>query len=121
MTAAYTSLESRFRRINLINDAAGVLQWDMAAMMPNGGADVRGDQLANLRVVAHEQLIDKSVGDLLSEAETSASGLDPWQRANLYEMRRDWRHATAVPADLVAAQSKAVSDCEMLWRTARAA
>jgi carboxypeptidase Taq len=121
MTAAYTTLESRFRRLQLVGDAAGVLQWDMAAVMPDGGADVRGDQLATLKVVAHDMLTDPKTGDLLSEAESANGSLDAWQRANLAEMRRRWRHATAVPVDLVAALSKAVSDCEMLWRSARAA
>ncbi len=36
-------------------------------------------------------------------------------------MRREVAHATAVPADLVAAISKACSECEMLWRKARPA
>ncbi len=117
---AYASLEQRYRRLNLVRDALGVLQWDMAAMMPAGGADVRGDQLATLKVVAHEMLTDPAMGDLLAAAEAQA-GLDSWQRANLREMRREWVHATAVPGELVATLSKAVSDCEMRWRDARAA
>ena len=121
MTSAYASLEARFRRLTLLGDAQGVLQWDMAAIMPDGGAGVRGDQLAALKVVSHEILTDRAVGDLLDGAESENRALDPWQRANLVEMRRSWRHATAVPAELVAARSKAVSDCEMAWRTARAA
>src|SRR5262249_30490096 len=118
---AYASLEARFRRLQLIGDALGVLQWDMEAVMPDGGAGVRGEQLANLKVVAHEILTDSSTGDLLSEAEAAADGLDAWQRANLQGMRRTWGHATAVPADLVAARSKAISECEMSWRAARPA
>ena len=120
-TSAYAALEKRFRRLNLVRDAAAMLQWDMAAMMPNGGADVRGDQLATLKVIIHEQITDPAVGDLLAAADEAADALDPWQRANLREMRRGWIHAAAVPADLVEALSKAVSDCEMRWREARPA
>jgi hypothetical protein len=29
--SAYDALEKRFRRLNLVRDAVGVLQWDMAA------------------------------------------------------------------------------------------
>ena len=36
-------------------------------------------------------------------------------------MQRDWRQATCLPADFVEAKSRAVSDCEMAWRTARPA
>lgn len=41
MTDAYKSLEARFRRINVLSDIGGMLHWDMAAMMPNGGANAR--------------------------------------------------------------------------------
>jgi carboxypeptidase Taq len=119
--AAYEALEKRFRRLSLVRDAASMLQWDMAAMMPKGGADVRGDQLAILKVIIHEQMTDPAMADLLAAANEAAPQLDEWRRANLREMRRAWVHASAVPADLVEALSKAVSDCEMLWRDARAA
>lgn len=122
MTAAYGELERRFRRLALLGEAGGMLQWDMAAVMPAGGAGIRGAQLAELRLIAHEALTDPRVGELLDRAESGeAQGLDPWGRANLREMRRAWRHASALPGDLVAAQSLAVSECEMLWRGARAA
>jgi carboxypeptidase Taq len=122
MTAAYGELERRFRRLALLGEAAGILQWDMAAVMPPGGAGIRGAQLAELKLVAHETLTDPRIGDLLARAESDeAAGLDPWGRANLREMRRAWRHASALPGQLVTAQSLAVSECEMLWRSARAA
>src|SRR6185437_5980773 len=38
MTAAYASLEARFRRLGLVNEAVAMLNWDTAAMMPDGGA-----------------------------------------------------------------------------------
>jgi carboxypeptidase Taq len=122
MTSAYRDLERRFRRLALLGEAAGMLQWDMAAVMPPGGAAIRGEQLAELRLVTHEILTDPRLSDLLDRAEQDeAATLDDWQRANLREMRRGWRHASVLPGDLVAAQSRSVSECEMLWRSARAA
>ena len=117
--AAYAELEKRFRRIHLLGDAVGVLQWDMAAMMPDGGAAVRGEQLATLKLVVHEAMTDPALGDLIAAAD-GETGLDVWQRANHREMRRAWLHATALPGDLVEALSRAVSICEMRWRAARA-
>ena len=48
MTAmdAYRSLETRFRRWSALREAAGVLHWDMSAMMPEGGHGARAEQLA---------------------------------------------------------------------------
>lgn len=113
--AAYKALETRFKRMNLVYDAIAMLDWDAAAMMPDGGANARADQVATLKVIAHDQATDPAMAELLDQAKPA----DPWAQANLREMRRGWLHATAVPGDLVEAKSKAVSECEMRWRTAR--
>lgn len=116
----YKSLEARFARLGALQDATAMLQWDTATLMPAGGAAARAEQLATLRLVCHELLTDPALADLLAAAEAEPA-LDPWQRANLAEMRRLTVHATAVPADLVEALSKACSACEMRWRVARPA
>jgi carboxypeptidase Taq len=117
--SAYQQLEMRFRRVGGLGEAASLLHWDSAVMMPAGGRGARADQLAILRVVMHEALVAPETGDLLAEAEAAADGLGPWQRANLGEMRRRWRHAAALPGELVEALSHARSECEGRWRTAR--
>jgi len=116
----YRQLEARFARLGALQDATAMLQWDTATLMPAGGAAARAEQLATLRLVCHELLNDPALGDLLAAAEDERD-LDSWQRANLAEMRRLWVHATAVPADLVEALSKACSASEMRWREARPA
>ena len=69
--------------------------------------------------MSHALLTDPALPAWLDAAEQEA--LDPWQSANLREMRRDWRHAAAVPSALVEKLSKASSACEMIWRQARPA
>lgn len=118
--SAYQKLEQRFARIDALGQSAAVLHWDMATMMPSGGAPARSEQLSTLGVLSHEMLTAAEVGDWLTEAEQQ-SALNDWQQANLREMRRDYRNATALPADLVEARTKAGHACEMVWRTARPA
>ena len=118
--SAYRDLERRFQRISALGQAAGMLHWDMAVLMPRGGAAARAEQLAALRLTCHEMLTDPALADLLAAAEFE-TGLDDWQRANLREMRREWTHATALPGRLVEALSKARNACEMRWREARPA
>jgi carboxypeptidase Taq len=89
----------------------------MATVMPDGGAESRAEQLATLETIRHEMMVDPRMGEWLSAAESEP--LDDWQQANLREMRRDWQHASALPSDLVEAQTKANSACEMIWRQAR--
>ncbi len=119
MTTAYRQLEQRFRRLGAIEQAISVLHWDTAAIMPDGGAVARAEQLATLRLIAHQHLVAPEIDGLLAEAEAAADDLGQWQRANLREMRRRWRHATAVPAVLVEAELRACSECEAVWRRSR--
>lgn len=115
---AYRDLENIFRRIGALGDAEGILHWDMSVIMPSGGAEARAEQLAALKLTTHELMTSQKVSDLLDEAEATPPGGE-WQAANLHEMRRHWRHATAIDADLVEALSKSSSRCEMIWREAR--
>lgn len=119
--SAYAQLAARFAKLARLQDVAAMLQWDSAAMMPPGGAEARAEQLAMLKVMAHELLIDPASDDLLAEAEAERESLDSWRRANLAEMRRSHLRAIAVPADLVSALSFACSRCETVWRKARPA
>jgi carboxypeptidase Taq len=118
--SAYEDLAARFRRIGLFSDIGGILHWDTDVMLQPGSAETRGEQSAELDLLQHALTTDAAIGDLLAAAEQDNS-LDGWQRANVGEMRRAYRHATAVPADLVAALSRAVTACEMQWRSARPA
>jgi carboxypeptidase Taq len=113
----YQRLEARFARIATIAEAGAMLGWDAAAVMPPGGAEARGDQLAVLAGVAHSLLTSPEVAADLAEAETPD---DPWQAANLRLMRREHARATALPFELVEAEARANSACEKIWREARA-
>jgi len=66
---AYDLLTERFARIETINEAASVLSWDAATMMPPGGGAARGDQLAVLAGMAHSLLSAPVVADDLADAE----------------------------------------------------
>lgn len=113
----YRALEQRFRRINAVEEAADLLSWDQATMMPEGGRAARAEELAALRLHAHELLTASETGELLAGAEEN--GLFDWDAANLHEMGRKHAHATALPADLVDAMSRASIACEAAWRQAR--
>ena len=108
--SAYRALENRFLRLHHLDNALGILDWDYQTTMPEGAAAWRGETLAVLEELRHELLTDPAVADDLAAAEERETGtLDLWQRANLREMRRLWSHAAAVPADLVAANARAVA------------
>ena len=113
---AYARLQDRFTRLATLNEAAGMLGWDAAAMMPPGGAAARGDQLAVLAGLAHQQLTAPALADDLDEADAPA---EDWRAANLRLMRHAHTRATALPPSLVEATARANAACETVWREAR--
>jgi carboxypeptidase Taq len=115
---AYSDLSAHFGKIAALSNAMGVLHWDNAAMMPKGAAETRAESLATLAVLRHGLATDPRIADLI-EAAAEDGDLGDWERANLREIDRLFVNETAVPADLVAASSKAASACEMRWRDAR--
>lgn len=117
---AYRALEERFKQLADLRGALAILNWDRQAMMPAGGNGARADQIATLEQIAHERLTSAETGDLIDAAEQAAAALDPWQAANLREMRRSYRRATALPPALVAALARATAHAELVWQDARA-
>ncbi len=115
----YLALESRFRDIGHLQHIESILLWDEAAMMPPGGGAARADAMSMLAGVVHERITSPDIGDLLEAADAAAENLDAWQRANLAQMRRAWRHATALPGDLVMATQLVAMTCEQTWRGCR--
>jgi len=120
MTAtAYRALEAKFRKIASLDGAMAVLHWDSATMMPAGGAETRAEQLATLAEIRHQAMTDPAIPDLAAAAASAIDVADGWRHGNLREALRQWRHANALPPDLVVRRSKANSACEMAWRSAR--
>jgi carboxypeptidase Taq len=116
----YKTLEQVFAKLNDIGQAQSVLHWDMATMMPAGGAEARSEQLATLGSISHAIITDDGVKSLLDSAGKQGRKLNEWQQANLNEMKRAWKHANAVPQNLLKDLTKEGAKCEMMWRTARA-
>lgn len=117
MTTAYQKLEARFGTIADIEQASSILNWDRAVIMPDAASEERGRQLATLAGIAHEKMTAADMAQELAAVDESA--LDPWQKANLREMRRAYAHASALPEALVEKISIATTRCEGIWRKAK--
>jgi carboxypeptidase Taq len=119
MNPAYDELARTWQRLYRFAHLQSIAGWDRAAMMPTKGAAARADALAEIEALVHRMRIDPRLQPLLESAE--GESLDDWQRANLREIRREWRVANAVPEALVEAKSLATSRCEHAWQTQRPA
>ncbi|MFO1264757.1 MAG: carboxypeptidase M32 [Rhodoferax sp.] len=112
-------LEAVFRRLHHLAHLGAIASWDQASMMPPQGNEARAAAMAELDVLLHQTLTERSLGVLLDAAERAS--LPAEQAASVREMRRQWRQANQLPEDLVQAQSLAASRCEHAWRTQRRA
>ncbi len=116
--SAYENLERHYAEINALDEAASILHWDNSVMLPRGAQENRAEQLAVLARLGHDRRQDPRVGEWLADAQENPA-LSDWQRANLREIKRSYRQATALPGELVEAKTLAASKCEAMWREAR--
>ena len=115
---SYQRLEQRFNRISRLSDARSILGWDEAVMMPAGSSSSRNESLAELSQIIQDLLRAPEVSDDLAGAESDS--LTPWQRANVREMRRSYKRATLIPAELHRQLLLACMESEQAWRRLRA-
>ena len=116
---AARALAERAAELVDLQHAAALLSWDRQTMMPPGGHEGRGRQLATLAAIVHERLTDPGFGDAIDAlaAEDPAPGSD--DAALLRLTRRERRRATATPVELVRAIALATSEAQRVWVGAR--
>lgn len=118
--AAYDQLLSHLRETAVLESVSATLGWDQETMLPDGGAPLRADQMAMLSSLVHERRTDPRVGEWLEACEADAElTADGDAAANLREIRRDYEHATKLPARLVREIAETTTKAMHVWREAR--
>lgn len=115
----YAELSRIYTRLYRYSHIASMIGWDRNAMMPPKGSDARAAAEAELSTLIHRTRTDPRLRQWLDAAEQEP--LDALARANLREIRRDWRDANALPEALVEAKTLAGARCEHAWRSQRPA
>ena len=118
-TPAYDQLHAAYARLYRFQHLQSIAWWDQAVNMPPRGNQARAAALAEMAALMHRLRTDPALLDQLARAEQEP--LSDQQRANLREIRRDWRNANALPESLVQARQLATSRCEHAWRRQRPA
>jgi carboxypeptidase Taq len=119
MSTAYQDLVGRHQRLHRLSHLQAMASWDQSANMPTKGNEARSQALAEMGGLLHQLATEPALPGLLDRAEGET--LNDAERANLREMRREWRAANALPQALVEAKSLAISRCEHAWRSQRPA
>ena len=116
---AYEALTRLQLRLHRYSHLEMMVSWDRAAMMPPKGNEARAAAEAELNALIHRVRTDPQQVEWLAAADQEP--LDDLERANLREIRSQWRLANALPEALVEARSLATARCEHAWRTQRKA
>ena len=90
--SAYQELARLQLRLHHYNHLGSMVSWDRNAMMPPKGNEARAAAEAELEALIHRLRTDPQQETWLGQA--ASEPLDELQRANLREIRRQWRHAS---------------------------
>jgi carboxypeptidase Taq len=118
-TPSYDELTQTFTRMYRLQHLQSIASWDQAANMPPRGNEARAAAMAEMGALLHRMRTDPQLAKQLDSAE--AEPLSEPQRANLREMRREWRQSNALPESLVQRAYIASGRCEHAWRAQRPA
>jgi len=116
---AYDQITRTYTKLHHFGHLQALAGWDQAANMPPKGMEARAAALTEMAGLLHRMRTDPQLASQLALAESGP--LDDLQRANLREVRRDWRSANALPESLVQRRSMAIARCEHAWRRQRPA
>ncbi|NLI73653.1 MAG: carboxypeptidase M32 [Euryarchaeota archaeon] len=120
---SYQDLLSLAKRLAVLRSAGGILHWDLETKMPARGIEQRAEELALLNVLAHQILIDKKTGKLLSTLtkERTLASMGEVEKRNVFLMKRTYDEEVALPERLVEALTKQSAITVDQWKKARAA
>ncbi|MBM9594302.1 carboxypeptidase M32 [Roseitranquillus sediminis] len=118
-----SNLATRVARLNDVLCAVNTLVWDSRTMMPPGGAATRGHQVATLKGLARDMILDDGMRRAVDATLAATEGrdpADPERRAAEAVREAIERHARLSP-ELLRAQAEHSALAAAAWAEARAA
>ncbi len=115
-------LKDRLAEISDIKAAIAVLSWDQMTLMPPGGTEARGRQMATLERLSHEMFISPEIGKILDALQPFLQQLPPdsAEAALIKVTSRDYQKAVKIPPSFAAEFSAHSSRTYEAWTRARA-
>jgi carboxypeptidase Taq len=114
----YQQYKTLMTRIADIRYANAVLQWDQETYLPVKSAEARGQQIATLSELAHEQFSSPLLGDLLNELVTELEISAP-ERKNISLTLEDYNKNKKYSGAFVRNMSEQINRTFHAWMEAR--
>ena len=115
---AYAKLLDLDRKLTMIGHIDAVLGYDFETVMSSKGGDERALQSEWLSSQVHEMATDKKVGGWLEVLDGVTEATDE-EKALIRVWKKQYGDAVRVPSKLVGEISRATSECQNRWFTAR--
>ncbi len=115
--SAYNELLEEYQKLNALNKAIAIMNWDRQTMMPSGGDESRTQHVKHLTSLAHNWYKDERIQRLI---ESSESDGDPVKKANLRLLRRDCELQNKIPSILILRKAEVSGKAYLTWREAKA-
>ncbi|MBM6593674.1 carboxypeptidase M32 [Microvirga pudoricolor] len=119
---ALKALNERVAAVNDVLNATSLLTWDSRTMMPSGGAETRGQQIATLTRIARDLLLAPETEAALDAAEKGIESLpeDAPERSMVAQTRAAFIHHSRIPASLIQERAALRTVAQSAWIKARA-
>lgn len=116
------ALQECIAAVNDVLNATSVLTWDSRTMMPEGGAETRGHQIATLTRIARDLLLSVETQNALEAAERAVESLpdDAAERRMVAQTRHAVEHHRSIPASLIQERAALRTVAQAAWIEARA-
>ena len=114
--SAFERVMAKYRELDALNSAIGLMNWDQQLLMPAGGLSARSEHLLRLSRLRHAIRTSDEFRTDLDEAK--ASGADQDQAA-IRILLAEVEEATKLPLDLIERKSKVTTDAYQTWRKAK--
>ncbi|NOT93106.1 carboxypeptidase M32 [Ferruginibacter sp.] len=116
--ALYNEYKTKMQKIADVKYASAVLQWDQETYLPPKGNSIRGNQIATLSEIAHQQFTDPKIGDMLNEL-VAKDDLTDTQKKNVQLSLTDYNKANKFTSDFVRQMSETTNKSFHAWIQAR--
>ena len=110
-------LLTRMQELKDLGGIIGLMTWDQETYLPKKADSARASQLATLQGLYHERLVEKSLGEWLS----NAASLSDDEKAMVRVLKHERDRAVRVPAKLVKELAEVQSLAISAWKSAREA
>lgn len=120
---SFASFEAEIAKINDILCAVNLLTWDARTMMPPGGVEARGQQIATLVGLARDLATGDELARTIDDARSELTGVpaDDLRLLAVEQAAAAISTLSRIPASLVSAAATLKTQAQAAWTKARAA